>query len=193
MAYLKEREVRTAARSEIIAKSLDAAGVLRESVNTARASDTFDVFLCHSIRDADIVLGVAKLLERQGLKVYVDWVVDSKMDRSSITSATANILRSRMDNSRSLFYLYSENSTKSRWMPWELGYFDGRKGSVAIIPVVPDNGTLDFTKEEYLGLYPKAELVGGAVFVNRTVSEAHLASSYKNFESWLQDPSHLRL
>jgi len=198
MAYLTESAVRAAAKEEIrVAKShADANSILKESVETASANKEFDVFLCHSIRDAEIVLGAKKLLEHKGLSVYVDWIVDPKMDRSSVSPRTASILRNRMQSSRSLFYLYSENSSRSRWMPWELGFFDGNKGAVAIIPVEPDGRSLDYSKEEYLGLYPKVELQESAVWINKTSSSLVPASdkdNYRTFENWVKNPGQLRM
>lgn len=98
MAYLRESEVRKAARTDrrVIAKSMDSAKVLRESVEQASVNDTFDVFLCHSIRDAELVMGSKLILEAQNLSVYVDWITDPHMERDAITPETAKILRSRM-------------------------------------------------------------------------------------------------
>lgn len=174
---------------------MDAATVLRESVEAASDGSIFDIFLCHSIRDAELVLGAKRILERQNLTVYVDWIVDPKMDRSSVTARTADVLRKRMGNSKSLLYLYSENSTRSRWMPWELGFFDGRKGAVAVIPIEPEGRAIDFGTEEYLGLYPKVEITTAGIFVNRTSGRPVPASdqaNYRSFDGWLKHPTYLR-
>jgi len=128
--------------------------ILKESVTAATAADSFDVFLSHSIADAEIVLGIKQLLEESGLKVYVDWVEDAQLDRRAVTKESAAVLRQRMRQSKSLIYLSSENSSSSKWMPWELGYFDGFKpDGVAIMPVL-DSPTDAFRGQEYLGLYP---------------------------------------
>lgn len=67
---------------------------------------------------------------------------------------TATVLRQRMRQSKSLIYLSSDNSSSSKWMPWELGYFDGfMPDGVAIMPVL-DSQTDTFKGQEYLGLYP---------------------------------------
>lgn len=79
------------------------------------------------------------------------------MDRSNITEETADKLRSRMRNCSCVMYLYSRHSQQSRWMTWELGYFDGQNGNVAVLPVVPANGALDFDREECLLFYPKVD------------------------------------
>jgi len=197
MAYLKESEVRAAALEVRLRKSLTSATViLKEATAKAAATDKFDVFLCHSIRDADLVLGAKQVLELQNLTVYVDWIVDPKLDRSQVTAKTAQVLRRRMKNSRALFYLYSENSTQSRWMPWELGYFDGSNGAVAILPIEPDGHHLNFAKEEYLGLYPKVEIQRAGIFVNRTQSKPVPSDDHENysdFNAWVKDPRSLRM
>lgn len=44
-------------------------------------------------------------------------------------------------------------------MPWELGYFDGRRPAhVGILPIVANQGET-FRGIEYLGLYPLVERV----------------------------------
>lgn len=94
------------------------------------------------------------LLEDMGKKVYVDWMNDPELDRSQVNKHTAERLRARMNQSDSLLYLASDNASNSKWMPWELGYFDGHKpGKVAILPVL-DKADQKFEGQEYLGLYP---------------------------------------
>ncbi|WP_169775037.1 hypothetical protein [Pseudomonas sp. CES] len=67
---------------------------------------------------------------------------------------TAAILRERMKSSRSMMYIATGNSSGSKWMPWELGFFDGHKpGRVAILPL-QDSESQSFEGQEYLGLYP---------------------------------------
>lgn len=117
--------------------------------------DNFDVFLSHSVKDEALVLGVVKILQEMGQKVYVDWIIDKNLSRDNVTSATADTLRRRMRQSSHLLYLATDNATSSKWMPWELGYFDGLKSSekVAILPLV-DYSSSSFQGQEYLGLYP---------------------------------------
>lgn len=157
MAFFTKSEARAAAaRNRGLQKSagMSSGRILKESVTAATAADSFDVFLSHSIADAEIVLGIKQLLEESGLKVYVDWVEDAQLDRRAVTKESAAVLRQRMRQSKSLIYLSSENSSSSKWMPWELGYFDGFKpDGVAIIPVL-DSPTDAFKGQEYLGLYP---------------------------------------
>lgn len=156
--YFTKSEARTAARTATIAKSQfvkASAQILKEDRQATRDSESFDVFLSHSITDADLVLGVKRLLEARGLKVYVDWDTDTQLNRSTVDSETAELLRRRMRQSASLIYLATEAASTSKWMPWELGYFDGlRSGQVAVMPLM-DNENDKFSGQEYLGLYPK--------------------------------------
>lgn len=152
--YFTIHEANAAARSRS-QYSFESASILTESMRVNKSTDTYDVFLSHSISDSDLVLGIKTLLEeRFNLRVYVDWVEDKQLNRDSVNVNTAETLRKRMQQSNSLFYLTTENSSKSKWMPWELGYFDGYKpNKVAILPVLK-NSFDTFKGQEYLGLYP---------------------------------------
>lgn len=159
MAYFTITEARNAAARargfQPLRKS--ASQVLSEETAAVRETDRFDIFLSHCVADADVILGVKTLLEEAGNNVYVDWIVDSQLERSRVTPATANVLRRRMRQSESLFFATSTSSPDSKWMPWELGYFDGlRQGRIAILPLVATEGAA-FLGQEYLGLYPKVE------------------------------------
>lgn len=121
----------------------------------------YDVFLSHSLRDAQLIYGVRELLVKQGLSVYVDWIDDPQLDRSYVTPATADRLCQRMRRCATLLYVSTRAAQRSRWMPWELGYFDATKGRdrVLIMPI-EGIGAGQFDGEEYLGLYRSVEKSG---------------------------------
>jgi len=50
--------------------------------------------------------------------------------------------------------LASDKGRESKWVPWELGFADGKKdpSSIAILPVQETDG--DWKGSEYIGLYP---------------------------------------
>lgn len=153
MTLLTEGRVRAAARATRVRVQKAARTILSEAATTDRTS--FDIFLSHAIADAEIVLGTRTILERFGYSVYVDWLVDTELDRSSVTPDTAAHLKWRMHQCNTLLYLSTENAPASKWMPWELGYFDAYSdGRVAILPIVEDDGEERFRGQEYLGLYP---------------------------------------
>jgi hypothetical protein len=154
MALLTFRELRE--RAITSTRFASAAEVLTEATRSFQPNRSYDVFLSHSIKDAPAVLGLKTLIESHNLSVYVDWVEDTLLDRGHVTPATAAVLRSRMRSCRSLLYASSPNATGSKWMPWELGYFDGYRQRVAIVPIV-DAPLNSFVGQEYLGLYPYAD------------------------------------
>jgi hypothetical protein len=58
-----------------------------------------------------------------------------------------------------MLYATSKASSNSKWMPWELGYFDGLKSDkIRILPIVESSND-DFRGVEYLGLYPAVEMI----------------------------------
>ena len=158
MAFLTKDDVRQSARARIQrSASRTAKQILSESVRTATSQDRFDVFLSHSSEDAEIVLGVREVLIGLGLTVYVDWIDDAQLGRESVTAENADVLRVRMRSSKSMVFLTTKNSVSSKWMPWELGFFDGmRNGFIGILPIV-DSAGATFSGQEYLGLYPLVE------------------------------------
>jgi hypothetical protein len=159
MAFLKKSEARAALSQKygqrLLTKSAD--NVLKESAGEFTEQKTYDVFLSHAREDASLILGVKAFLEEQGYSVYVDWIDDAQLDRTRVTTGTAQLLRVRMSRSMSLLFVTSDAARSSVWMPWELGYFDGlRKGNIAVLPILEDYQN-SFQGQEYLGLYPVVE------------------------------------
>ena len=116
----------------------------------------YDIFLSHSYLDKVHVLALVKLFNIHQFSVYVDWLEDNQLNREDVNVHTANLLRNRMKHSKCLSYLTTENITKSKWCPWEIGYFDGLKQSKCCILPVMEYGC-EFNGQEYLGLYPYLE------------------------------------
>lgn len=159
MAFIKKSEARAAfqqyAKQNFVRKSADQ--VLRENVQMFSTNKEYDIFLSHCREDAEVIGGVKILLEKEGVSVYVDWIEDPQLHRTNVTPKTAAMLRLRMRACKSMLFATSEASPNSKWMPWELGYFDGLKeGQIAVLPLLEDCETT-FTGQEYLGLYPVVE------------------------------------
>ncbi|MEO1151362.1 MAG: hypothetical protein AAFW83_10285 [Pseudomonadota bacterium] len=112
----------------------------------------YDIFLSHTASDAaeaDIVRG--QLIEAN-YSVYCDRFDDLNLDRTNVTADTANTLRNRMRSCKSMVYVATSRAPKSKWMPWELGYFDGVRGSVLVYPV--DDKAMKVAKnQQYLKLF----------------------------------------
>ncbi|MEQ1160932.1 toll/interleukin-1 receptor domain-containing protein [Acinetobacter calcoaceticus] len=131
--------------------------ILNESLQEQKKCNSFDIFLSHSSKDKQLILGIKQLIEDSGYSVYIDWVDDPQLDRANVNAQTADILRTRMKQSKFLVYVDSNNATTSKWMPWELGYFDGYKpNKIGILPI-RQKSEGSYIGQEYLDLYPKIE------------------------------------
>ena len=127
---------------------------LTESFVFDEASGEYDVFLSHRYTDKNAVAGLALMLrDDYHLAVYVDWQCDD-LNRKGVDRNTASVIRERIIQSKSLLYVISESSSKSNWMPWEVGLMDGLKGRVAVCPLLVSDDNLNAIGLEYLSLYP---------------------------------------
>ena len=167
------------ARAPLVSLTKSASTILAEEARDFRSWVTYDVFLSHSYADAEAIRGLKATLEKYDLKVYVDWEVDPQLDRSKVTRESAEQLRKRMKSCRSLFFAMSPSASTSRWMPWELGFFDGFKGKVALVPIT-ETETSSFVGQEYLSLYPYVDETGGTLWVNKP------EGGYLRLTDWLQ-------
>jgi hypothetical protein len=165
--------------------------------NAFNYSKKYDVFLSHSYLDSEVVYGLKLLLEDLGLSVYVDWYDDPQLNRTNVTPETAALLKLRMRNSQTLLYAISENALGSQWTPWEIGYFDGINGKVAIVPVSESWARVSYEGQEYLGLYPyitEGIAVARSNWMTQTGASLFLAETkggerhYRNLADWFPGP-----
>lgn len=188
MSYITVQQIRERfeqARRQSNVRTFSASTVLNEGRHISDSTKTFDIFLSHSSDDNEFVAGIKLILEDFGFTVYVDWN-DPALNPNRVTPMTAAILRERMSHCRSLVYAYSGNAQNSRWMPWELGYFDGLKSSmVAVLPISGD-ASKSIQGSEYVGLYYAIDIDTisntnrKALWVNNGLDE------YVNFKDWLK-------
>ena len=75
-------------------------------------------------------------------------------------------------------------------MPWELGYFDGFNGAVAILPVT-EKGE-NFQGQEYLGIYPYIDegRAHGSLTNEMWINKNTTTST--RWGSWVSDPRAFR-
>lgn len=154
MAYLREYNIRSRARRRAASEGIS----IDDAVNRAAQDQRphYDIFLSQTIREAEIVLGVYDYLTEKGFIVFCDWVDSPEADRSEVTPSNAAFIREAMNTSDTLLFLDTESADQSLWMCWELGWFDGRRGRVGILPVLSE-GTRFYRGREFLGLYPYVE------------------------------------
>ena len=155
------------------------------SSKSVNENEKFDIFLSHSFLDKNEVYGIYLELKSKGYKVYVDWIVDSHLDRNNVTKKSAELIRNRLKNSNSLLLAISSNSAVSKWIPWELGYVDGNVNSCAILPISKDS-TRHYTykRVEYLLLYPyiktaRVDMGSEKIYVVES------SNSYVDFQRWV--------
>lgn len=124
-------------------------------INENRSSfPQIDVFLSHTYGDKKVIRGLFIELLSFGLIVYVDWIIDPHLDRSSVDKSTASLIRKRMRQSKSLIYATSDNASVSKWMQWELGFMDGYNKERCTILPISDSSKENFRGREFLSLYP---------------------------------------
>ena len=189
MALFVESDVRARAQKDVQKSfSKTASQIIIESASKFSRFKSYDVFLSHSVKDSELILGMKGLIEDLGYNVYVDWIDDPELDRNNVSSKTAKKLRDRMNSSKSLFFVTTNNADSSKWMPWECGYFDGIKEKVAIVPVKKTSYNNEYAGQEYLGLYPyivKEKSTQG----NETLWVHLNQHKYTGYNNWVKTPN----
>lgn len=131
--------------------SVNEQATLRKSASSRSLEGS--TFLSHSSNDEDLVVGATRVLEGHGARVYID-EIDPEMPPYT-TEETANLLKTRIRQTKRFVLLASNNSKESKWVPWELGIADGYKGlaQIALFPAADRSDEQAWASWEYLGLY----------------------------------------
>lgn len=125
------------------------------TLNEAKTLGFKTVFLCHSHHDANLVVGLERLLTDAGWRVYVDWQ-DAEMPEVP-NRETAKRIQEKIVTLDYFLFLATTNSMASRWCPWEIGYADGKKELDRIF-VVPTTDGVKTHGNEYLQLYRRIDV-----------------------------------
>ena len=113
----------------------------------------FDIFISYSSKDALAVMVLVLELVGRGYSIYVD-CFDPTLNPRAVDRQTAEIIRRRMVQSRSLFVATTQHAPASDWVPWELGFTDGLTNKAATLFIAPDE-KVDFGRQSYFSLYPE--------------------------------------
>lgn len=136
----------------------------------------FDIFLSHNYKNLDLILGIKLLLEESGYCVYVEW---SKKDRFKKLNKYKDMLRKRIKESKSVFYVICGDKKEFNFTYWKLGFFEGLKeDKVAIVPILIKNRK-HLRKNKYLKIYP---FLKNGIFEWEVSYEGNKRSS---LESWI--------
>lgn len=93
----------------------------------------YDIFLSHSSLDVNELLQLKVLLNQQGKTVYIDWINDRVMlNRQNQNQDTWKALELRMDQSKMLLYIMTDNSIKSPYTEREVVYFKSASKKVKV-------------------------------------------------------------
>lgn len=154
-----------------------------ESMLTFSENKNYDLFISHSFKDKDLVIGLHQLFVETGYNVYIDWIEDANLNRTNVDEKTASIIKNRVKSCKALAYVSTANTPTSKWCPWELGLGDGMLGKVCILPVMKDK----FKGQEYLGLYPYLDYESpkGKTEKDFWVNDQKVSNKYTQLRQWL--------
>lgn len=120
-----------------------------EAVNKRSAS----VYLSSQGVDAEIVYGALMTLGDFGIISRLSPSMPGKTDSTQIDRDHQEKRLNVMSDCRGLIYLTTTAKSESLWLPWECGFFEGRKQRIAIFPITPTNSDV-YRGVNYLGMYP---------------------------------------
>lgn len=123
------------------------------------------VFLSHKHSELKYIQSIIGLLrERFRAEVYID---SEDQDMPRITNAvTARRIKHKIRNCQKFVFVATEESLKSPWCNWEIGWSDRCKAyrNMLIFPFDIGNSR-NFNGNEYLRMYPYVQQDGGRYFV----------------------------
>lgn len=129
---------------------------------------TYDFFISHSSKDSDQVQKLIQYENKKGKNVFCDWINDSDyLKRNLLCEATLKVLEKRLEQSKNLLFVDSDNSKNSIWCKYELNFFT-ESGKPMYIIAIEDiqNGKFiirPFTDKWYLDSdYKKLALLEGS-------------------------------
>ena len=160
---MEAKELLTKRKIEKLASQFENYDVLSDAVGPD--NNQYDVFVSHSSADNEFIKKVLLFLKyaKGGISGYVDWQ-DPQMQHPT-DAATARSLKDRIRGARKVIYVVTNDSLKSVWCSWELGFADSDKGveNVALLAIKPNNGY--WAKNEYLQQYPWIGFDGNSFIV----------------------------
>ena len=84
----------------------------------------YDFFISHSSKDGTIVQKLIRAENQNGKNIFCDWINDvDYLKRHLLCEATLKVLEKRMEQSKAMIFVVSENSRNSVWCKYKLNYF----------------------------------------------------------------------
>ncbi|WP_412175034.1 toll/interleukin-1 receptor domain-containing protein [Campylobacter sp. RKI_CA19_01116] len=95
----------------------------------------YDFFISHSYLDGEEIQKLIAFLNRNNKNVFCDWICDNDyLKRKLLCKETLKVLEKRMEQSKAMIFVESDNSKKSQWCKYELNYFYNLKKPIYVIP-----------------------------------------------------------
>lgn len=86
---------------------------------------TYDFFISHSSKDSASVQKLIQYENQNGKNIFCDWINDvDYLKRHLLCSATLKVLEKRLEQSKGVIFVLSDNSMNSIWCKYELNYFE---------------------------------------------------------------------
>lgn len=93
--------------------------------NNIQNKKVYDVFISHSYKDSAIIKKIIKAFNKHSLNVYCDWTSDIEfLKRELVSEYTKVVLQKRLEQSRNLVFVKTQNSIVSDWVNFELEYYE---------------------------------------------------------------------
>lgn len=108
---------------------------------------SYDFFISHSSKDSKLVQNLILHLNSEGKNVYCDWISDSDyLKRNLVREATLKVIEKRLEQSKAILFVHSQNSTESVWCKYELNFFAETNKPIYQIDISDiKNGNYDIT------------------------------------------------
>lgn len=151
----KNRKGKTRIGDELFPAKIESPSELLSHIYNSQLEQNkkYDLFLSHSSTNKDLLLGVKTMLNSLNFNVYIDWINDKESLKRTLTNAdTAHVIIERLKACDALMFVYTEDSLKSLWTPWEIGYFHSLKGKICVY--YPDEIDENMIPA-YINIYPK--------------------------------------
>ncbi|HCU8425915.1 TPA: toll/interleukin-1 receptor domain-containing protein, partial [Staphylococcus aureus] len=99
-----------------------------------QSQKVYDIFISHSTKDKKTVEDIIRVFNEQNKTCYCDWTMDQDyLKRKYVGEYTKQVLKARMEQSKMLVLLRTENSVQSDWVSFEIEYFENLKKPIYIV------------------------------------------------------------
>lgn len=148
---MEAKELMTKRKIEKLASEYESNKLSTDNISE---NDNYKVFISHSSKDNEFIRKVICFLiyAKGGIQSYVDWQDQLLQHKTNVD--TAEVLKKRIKRARKIIFVVTNDSLKSVWCSWELGFADSEKGvdNIALLAIKPNNGY--WKNNEYLQQYP---------------------------------------